>query len=227
MTGVTTYDVDPGLTFATFVARRGSTRRRPRCRWCATAGRLQPRVPSTRDPTRLAAGLHTRRWDPPRAGPGGWRGPCPRARRRPRHPLGGRRVRGCGGAGAPSRVLVVARRRADRGGARRRAPGARVAHRLAGRPGRAAPRGPVPAGGHRQRGRHALGPRTRRVAGRRRLGPRRVPIPRARHVERPVPADARSSCRAIRSDGPCSRPTPPPGRRRRSSTTPPSTGRRS
>ena len=36
----------------------------------------------------------------------------------------------------------------------------------------------------------ALGARAGRVAGGRRLGPRRAPVPRPRHVERPVPADA-------------------------------------
>ncbi len=190
MTGVTTYDVDPGLTFATFVlggqvhvADLVDGGARPL--EGAAGGAFDARP----DPTgrRLAyvvdGALHVQR-------SGGGVGSRPRLRRRPRHPVGCRRVRGRGGAGASSRLLVVARRRADRGGARRRAPGARVAHRLAGRSGCAAPRGPVPAGGHRQRGRLAVGPRARRVTGRRRLGPRCVPVPRPRHVERPMPADA-------------------------------------
>ena len=77
-----------------------------------------PRVRSTRGPTRPVAAWRTSSTarSTCRTSPEDGRrvGPGPRARRRSRRPLGRRRVRRLRGAGAASRVLVVAGRRADR-----------------------------------------------------------------------------------------------------------------
>ena len=142
-----------------------------------------------RDPTRRAAvsptsstdRLHVQDVD-------GGSGPRARARRRSRHPLGGRGVRRLRGARPVSRVLVVARRRADRRGSRRRASRPHLVHLVAGRSGRAAACRSLSAGGNGQRGRFSRGARVGRIPRRHRLGPRGIPVPRQRDMERSVSA---------------------------------------
>ena len=194
MTGVTTYDADDGLTFADVRARRPGARRGPRRRWGAPVGArrrgsVRRQARSHGSPRGLRRGRRAPRAGPPRAGRARRVEPGPRAcdddpdvhwgiaefaasEELDRHR---------GFWWSPDGERIAAARVDERSGAR-------VAHRVTGGSGCAAPSRSVPAGRDRQRGRVALDPRARRFARGRRLGPRRLPVPRRGDVERSMPA---------------------------------------
>ena len=180
--GITAYATDAAGTVAAFalgwqavrggpgLGRRSTTRRRragvrPAPRSHGAPRRVRERAaPVHRRARRQLVGA--RRWRP----------------RRTRDDLvGQRRVHRRRGDGPLPRLLVEPRRRRDRGLPRRHRSGTALVHQRSGRPGRGAGTDRLPGRRHRQRrGEPAHLPDRSQRAGRRRMGPSRVPVPRRR-----------------------------------------------